>query len=156
MRNISASLTRDQIVKSVELVKQGKDPLKTVTRRLGWKNLKPGERLQVVNKCQGLKAGEHPIKLAVVEVVNVRRERLHEMTNRIYYGLAEVRREGFHHLTPHQFVAMFCKCMKCKPSQEITRIEWGYLVDVEVILTGVVSNVDGNCVEIDVKESLVV
>jgi len=55
MRNISASLTKEQIRKSVELVRAGKAPVKDVTRRLGWLNLKAGDRLQVCEKCQGLK-----------------------------------------------------------------------------------------------------
>lgn len=128
MKNISASLTQAQIIASVEQVKLGKEPLKTVTRRLGWENLKKGERLQVVNKGMGLKSGEHPIKLAVVEVVSARRERLNEMIVRIEYGLNEVKREGFHHLTPLQFIAMFCETHKgCELTTEITRIEWRYL-----------------------------
>lgn len=35
---------------------------KTVTRRLGWWNLKPGELLQGVEQAQGLRKGEHVVK----------------------------------------------------------------------------------------------
>jgi len=32
--------------------------IKTVTRRMGWTFLRPGEQIQVVVKCCGLKKGE--------------------------------------------------------------------------------------------------
>ncbi len=48
MRNISFSLTERQFM----------DKSKTVTRRLGWKFLKPGDRLMGCRKCMGLKPGD--------------------------------------------------------------------------------------------------
>lgn len=111
MRNISASLTRAQIL----------NESKTVTRRLGWEWLTPGVRLQVCEKCQGLKKGEKLRKLKVIEVVSVRREALDAIDQ------ADVVREGFPGLTPDEFVRMFCQNMKCQPSDTVTRIEFQYV-----------------------------
>lgn len=108
MRQISFFLTEPQF----------RAGTKDVTRRLGWKNLKPGDRLMGVRKSQGLKAGEHPVELGEVEVVSVRLERLDAITQ------PDVEREGFYLSTPAQFVEMFCEHMKCEPSTEVTRIEF--------------------------------
>jgi len=115
VRNISCQLTTRQVIERT----------KTVTRRLGWKNLKPGELLQICEKCMGLKKGEKPRKLAKVEVVSVRRERLDKITK------ADCRREGFPELSPAGFVAMFCNHMACRPDAIVTRIEWRYLTEME-------------------------
>lgn len=80
MRNISFMLTTQQV----------RDRQKTVTRRLGWRNLKAGELLCGVEKGMGLKAGEKIIRLAVIRVVGVRFEPLRRMTDR-----REIRISGF-------------------------------------------------------------
>lgn len=126
MRNISAALTKDQIRASVARVTAGLSPIKDVTRRLGWKNLKVGERLQVCEKCQGLKPGEALVRICVIEVVSVRRERLNKM--KAEYGIAEAFREGFPHLDGAGFVKMFCEHMDCQPSTAVTRIEFKYVL----------------------------
>jgi hypothetical protein len=108
MRLISFALT----------TRQFRDGSKDVTRRLGWKKLKAGERLQAVRKAMGLKHGEHVEKLGVIEVVSVRRERLDAING------VECIREGFEDLTPDEFVSMFCEHMGCKPSRKVTRIEF--------------------------------
>jgi len=128
MKNISASLTKEQIRKSVELARAGKAPTKDVTRRKGWLNLKVGERLQVCEKCQGLKPGELLVRICVIEVVSVRREPLCAMTLDWKYGCVETAREGFPEMTPLEFVLMFCAHMSCTPETEITRIEFKYVV----------------------------
>lgn len=66
MRNMSFSLTTKQFI----------DGSKTVTRRLGWKFLKPGDRVMACEKCQGLKKGEKVKRLGEIEIINVTRERL--------------------------------------------------------------------------------
>lgn len=91
---------------------------KDVTRRTGWKDLKPGTRLQAVRKTQGLKRGEHPVRLGEIEVISVRREALWAITE------DECRREGFPSLTPDGFVSMFCGAMGCQPEDVVTRIEF--------------------------------
>lgn len=117
MRNISCSLTTEQV----------RARTKFVTRRLGWKFLKPDTLLRVVEKAMGLKPGEKIVPLAIVRVIYVRRERLRAMIcNGNYYGRCEVELEGFPEKTPLQFVDMFCEHMGVGPDQEITRIEWKY------------------------------
>lgn len=111
MRNISFQLTKDQILNRTKMV----------TRRLGWKNLKPGTRLQAVEKGMGLKKGETVKKLAVIDVVTVRREPLNVITD------SDCADEGFPHFGPLDFVQMFCEHMGCTPETMITRIEFKYV-----------------------------
>lgn len=59
---------------------------KTVTRRLGWRNLKPGDLLSGVEKGMGLKAGEKVVRLATIRVVSIRFESLRRMTDDLDYG----------------------------------------------------------------------
>lgn len=116
MKNISFSLTTPQFL----------DKSKDVTRRLGWGDLKPGDRLMACEKCQGIKRGEKIVKLGEIVVVSVRHETLHRMITDKDYGKEEARREGFPHLTGAEFVAMFCKAMNCLRSQIVTRIEFAH------------------------------
>lgn len=105
---------------------------KTVTRRLGWLNLKPGQQIRPVRKCMGLRPGE---KLDVLRdpltVVSVRREILSAMLSDIEYGFRECALEGFgehpDYRWPSQFVEMFCSTHKgCTPETLVTRIEFAY------------------------------
>jgi len=123
MRNISFSLTEAQFL----------DGSKTVTRRLGWANLKPGDRLMACRKCMGLKPGEKIVRLGEIEVVSVRREPLDFMLfsssvdDRSAYGDAEATLEGFPNLVGWEFVGMFCHEMKCKPGTIVNRIEFRHV-----------------------------
>ena len=94
---------------------------KTVTRRMGWRFLKPGDELQLCRKVMGRKPDEPLVRIALVRVVSVRREQLSAISK------VDVMREGFVEWTPEQFVRFFCSNMKCEPSDEVTRIEWEYL-----------------------------
>jgi len=97
---------------------------KDVTRRLGWRTLKPGDRLVGCVQCMGLRKGQKIKRLADIEVVSVRRERLDVITPE------EVRREGFPTWSPEAFIAMFCRSHRdCTPATEVTRIEFRYLED---------------------------
>ncbi len=118
MRNMSFAMTTGQI----------QDGTKTVTRRLGWLHLKPGDMLRPVRKCMGLKPGEKIEALREpVRVISPSREPLRRMTDDLEYGRAECIREGFPDLTPAQFVAMFCASHKpCTPETIVTRIEFEY------------------------------
>lgn len=107
-RNMSFALTKTQVV----------DETKDVTRRLGWPDLQPGALLYACEKCQGLKPGERLTGLAILGVLDVRREPLDAITQ------ADVAREGFPDMDPGGFVSMFCKAMKCKPQALVTRIEF--------------------------------
>lgn len=86
MRNMSFALTPDQITART----------KTVTRRVGWHGLKPGDRLRAVYKSMGLKKGEtaRPIigpdgNPTIIEVTSTRTERLDAITG------PDVNKEGF-------------------------------------------------------------
>lgn len=108
---MSFALTTDQIRRRE----------KTVTRRTGWRDLKPGTLIRAVVKCMGLRKGEAMQPLAVLRVVDVRRERLDDIDN------ADVVREGFPEMTPFDFVLMFAKSHDCDIRDYVTRIEFRYV-----------------------------
>lgn len=112
---------------------------KTVTRRLGWRFLRPGDRLTLCRKVMGRKPGEPLVRLAEVEVISVRRESLFSMTDE------DVAREGVPLAYPDgrarfdewwedtglptatAWITWFAWEMGCYPETEVTRIEWRYL-----------------------------
>lgn len=125
MRHMSFFQTTEQI----------RNGTKTVTRRLRWKFLKPGDKIMAVVKCQGLKKGEKVERIRPIEIVDVSREPLYKIDN------ADILKEGFLALLNpdadltqaasfrYSFIDMFCDLNKCKPTTEITRIEFKYLED---------------------------
>ena len=96
---------------------------KTVTRRLGWGTLKPGQLVQAVVKGMGLKKGEHPEKICVIRIVDVKREPLDAIC--LYDNDCEL--EGFPELIPLQFIRMFCEHNDCESWDNVTRIEFEYV-----------------------------
>ena len=94
------------------------DGSKTVTRRMGWKNLNAGQVLMGVEKAMGLKKGEKVNKLGVIQVVSTRWEPLEDITQE------DVVREGFRYWTPEEFIEFFCKFNKCKRTDLVNRIEF--------------------------------
>lgn len=101
---------------------QVKERQKTVTRRIGWRSLKPGDRLLAVPKVMGFRKGEQaPAPIATIEVVCVERQRLDAMP------FKDVRAEGFPGWTPERFVTMFCEANGCTRDVEVTRIEFRYV-----------------------------
>lgn len=116
MRQMSFSMTTGQVRRQE----------KTVTRRLGWDNLEGGDLVQAVEKGQGLKKGEYPVKMCVIRIKGKRPERLSRMIDDPDYGREECIKEGFPNLTPQEFVAMFCKANNCEAWQPINRIEFEY------------------------------
>lgn len=118
---------------------------KTVTRRLGWRFLKAGDRLTLCRKVMGRKPGEPLERIAEVEIVSVRREPLMAITDE------DVEREAVPMLDAHgherfdevwipdagrwseakpatwAWVSWFASEMGCLPETEVTRIEWRYL-----------------------------
>lgn len=107
-RNMSFALTTDQV----------RAGTKDVTRRLGWGNLKPGERFWAVVKAMGLKPGEKIQRICLLECVSNTREELRRIT------ADDVEREGFPDMTPAEFVSMFCEHMRCTPRTKVNRIEF--------------------------------
>ena len=133
MRRMSFALTTDAV----------RERRKTVTRRTGWTFAKPGDRYLAVDKLR-VKNAE---KLAVIEVVSVRRERLSEMHE------SDVKLEGFdmfercdalpggpHHGFPSSdctdcFFEMFVDANRHDPYfgklyTNVTRIEFKYVDEV--------------------------
>lgn len=138
MRNMSFALTTPQVLART----------KTVTRRVGWEFLKAGDLIRAVEKSQGLKKGEKIRELAVIRVVDVRRERLDRMTTDFVYGSDECIAEGFAYwaFEPDKFVQMFCEThvipdkrlgppkgrryrppFPMLPMDEVTRIQFEYV-----------------------------
>jgi len=97
------------------------DRSKTVTRRLGWKNLKPGEVFMGIEKGQGLKKGEKVKRLHPSRCISNRPERLDAITEE------DCVKEGFPEYLPTQFVVMFCQHNNCMPDQIVNRIEFEHL-----------------------------
>ncbi len=119
MRSMSFMLTTQQILNQT----------KTITRRLGWKSLEVGDWVQAVEKGQGLKKGERMKRLALIEIVSIRKERLAQIGYPVVYPdpKSELAREGFPDMTPDQFIAMFLESMGGEPDQFVRRIEFRYV-----------------------------
>jgi hypothetical protein len=99
-----------------------KNRTKTVTRRNGWKFLKPGEIVMAVEKCQGLKKGEKIKKIHPIKIIDVMFEPLNNIDDK------ELIKEGFSDYDTFQFIEMFVKSHKgINPSSIITRIEFEHL-----------------------------
>ena len=109
-RLMSFSLTTDAVL----------ERRKTVTRRLGWWFLKPGDELIAIRKAMGLKKGEKVERLCRIHVLSTRREPL------FYVTVEDVRREGFPDMSSDEFIARFCGAMRCGPETEVNRIEFEY------------------------------
>lgn len=109
-RNMSFSLTTEQM----------RERTKTVTRRLGWWNIKPGEILNACEKCQGLKKGERVKRIGQIRVISAVAVPLRNIT------LEDVAREGFPDLTTDEFIFFFAASHSCKPDTIVNRIEFEY------------------------------
>ena len=111
MKRMSFALTTEQI----------KNQTKTVTRRLGWNNLQPGDLIQPIVKGMGLKKGEKqeligsPIKVKSISV-----QKLYQIS------FEDVRHEGFPQMSQEGFIEMFCKANKCDRNTRVNRIEFEF------------------------------
>lgn len=106
--------------------------IKTVTRRRvdTWVDLKPGDRLTLIEKGMGLKKGARQRVLDEVEIVDVRVEPLGRIASE---GRAGVEVEGLD-MSPFQFIRFWAASHGYPPmpfhqTMEILcrRIEWRYL-----------------------------
>lgn len=120
MRRMSFGLTKEQM----------RARTKTVTRRLGWEHLEPGERILAVDRVMGFKPGQRAEILGQIRVTDIRRERLDHLAR----DPDDVAREGFPEMTAQEFVEMFCAAMRVTPDATVTRIEFQHLV--ETVLVG--------------------
>lgn len=110
-RNMSFAMTTEQI----------RSRTKTVTRRYGWRFLKPGDVVMAVEKAMGLKKGEKIVRLALLEIVSVREEPLCDITQ------DDVVKEGFPDWSPAQFIDMLVAHYRVPRELMINRIEFRYL-----------------------------
>ena len=110
-RNMSFAMTTNQL----------KAQTKTVTRRLGWWFLKPGDIVNGVKKSMGLKKGEKVEVLSMIEIKSVRKEPLNAITQ------ADVVKEGFPDWSPDDFIKMICDHYKVNPDVPVNRIEFEYI-----------------------------
>lgn len=112
MRNMSFSKTTEQ----------ARDRSKTLTHRWGWGDLKPGERVQQVEKSQGLKLGEKVEKIHVIQIVSNRPSPLRNITQ------ADCVVEGFPNKSPLWLRSLL---MSMKPKnfkgEHPNRIEFKYV-----------------------------
>jgi hypothetical protein len=95
---------------------------KTVTRRFGWWDLKPGTKLWAVEKSQGLKKGEKVVRICQIEVVSVNVQQVQD----VMCFPEDMELEGFPYMAPVAFIKMLCKGGH-SPSNEVNRIEFKYL-----------------------------
>lgn len=94
---------------------------KTVTRRIGWLMIKPGDQLTLCPKVRGRRNGEALERIVTVDVVSVRREPLDAITR------DDVTAEGFPGMTQREFIDFFCETHRgVTPQTEVTRVEWAY------------------------------
>lgn len=112
-RNMSFSLTTDQV----------RQQTKTVTRRMGWRNVKKGDVINACVKCMGLGRGGKIEKICQIRVVDVRRESL-SLTRTEPNACAL---EGFPDKQPSEFMRLFCDANDCHPDVDVTRIEFEYI-----------------------------
>ena len=118
MRRMAFSHTSPQIL----------DRSKTVTRRTGWRYLKPGDLIEAVEKSRGLKKGERVRALGVLKVVSVRFEPLSKLVTDARYAEDELPREGFPCWSRDDFIAMFLRVNALKSTAvTVTRIEFEYV-----------------------------
>jgi hypothetical protein len=110
-RNMSFTLTTTQI----------RNRTKTVTRRLGWSFLKPGDIINACVKCMGLKKNEKIERLCQIRITSIHQEPLNKITQ------VECIKEGFPEMTPVQFIQMFTEHMKCTSETLVNRIEFEYV-----------------------------
>lgn len=110
-RNMSFSLTTEQIINKT----------KTVTRRKGWRFLRPGDEVMACRKCMGLKPGEKIQRLGLIKIVSVDRRPLGVITSK------DVGAEGFPEKSARWFINMFIGHFGGDVSQTVTRIEFEYI-----------------------------
>jgi len=110
-RNMSFALTIPQFIART----------KTVTRRLGWKFLKPGELVWGVEKAMGLKKGEKIKWLGLIRIVSNKPEQLYTISHN------DVVREGFPKMSRIEFIDFFCAHNRCDPGVVVQRILFEYV-----------------------------
>jgi hypothetical protein len=110
-KNMSFMLTTKQI----------RNRTKTVTRRIGWNFLRPGDIVNAVEKGMGLKKGEKVVRICQIKIKSIRREPLYFITKE------ECIKEGFPEMEPADFIDMFVRHNKVWAMCPVNRIEFKYV-----------------------------
>ncbi len=111
MRRMSFSLTKEEVLLQ----------RKTVTRRQGWAHFKEGQVIQPIEKGMGLKKGEKQKLLGCpIRITSIHVEPIEEINS------DDVVLEGFQDFSIEQFIAMYCKANKVKPSEACRVIRFEY------------------------------
>ena len=114
---------------------QVRDRTKRVTRRLNWWTNKNGNRIvqvgDVLCGCEQVQGrrGKPLVRMGLIKITKLRRERLGLMCDDLVYGAREARLEGFPEMTGSEFVKFFCDSAgpSVNESTIVTRIEYEYL-----------------------------
>lgn len=122
MRNMSFFHTTAQIL----------NYSKTVTRRVGWAALKPGDHFRAIVKGQGLKKGEKVQVLAELECVSNTPQLLKDIRKADRESCSRVINdecvaEGFPNLDGMSFVQMFMEHMGVGFEASVNRIEFKHV-----------------------------
>ncbi len=110
-RNMSFAMTTEQF----------RQRTKTVTRRFGWRFLRPGDEVLGVEKAMGLKKGTKIQALGMIRIVSTREEPLNDITQE------DVCREGFPDWGPERFIKMLVDHYRVDPTSKVNRIEFEYI-----------------------------
>lgn len=102
-------------------IEQIRNKTKTVTRRLAWWDLNPGEIIKAVERTRGLKKGEKINQLALIRIISIREEPLNIVNE------DELIKEGFPEMTTTEFITMLSEYYKVPPSTSFNRIEFEYV-----------------------------
>jgi hypothetical protein len=100
---------------------------KSVTRRLGWAFLRPGDLVCAIEQGQGLKKGERVKRMVVIQVIDAYPQRLRTLLDHPDYGEIEAIKEGFPSLSPAQFVERFCLHNRVTPETMVNRVEFEFV-----------------------------
>lgn len=114
-RNMSFMLTKKQV----------RNRTKTVTRRIGWAFLKPGDVVNAVEQGMGLKKGEKVKRICQIWIMTTRWEPLSQIDHE------ECAKEGFLGMSPQDFINMFCRLNKVQATRPVNRIEFRYIEEQE-------------------------
>ena len=92
--------------------------MKTVTFRLGWDDLYPGDRIMAIAKGQGIKKGEKVQRLGEIEIIAVRLIQVYEISD------ADIILDGFGGMPKSEWIKWFCRQMGCHEGRWVSRIEF--------------------------------
>lgn len=110
--------------------------MKTVTRRPGWRFLKPDDLIQAVDKARGSRSGEAARVLAILRVRDVRIEPLARLIENARYAEDELPQEGYPCWSRDDFITRFLRRHRLTTADiDVTRIEFEY-VELDVFTAG--------------------